>query len=120
MNDISLYAGLYEEIRELADLVDEVIIILKEDSSAKSDYTEQLGRKLVSLGTNDTEGVTQLFIKQAIQRKSGLTKSKIQQLGSRLIEKKVTSDTITDLEKLAISIEQERVTVMSRMRGKKI
>ena len=120
MNDMSLYAGLYEEIREFADLVDEVIVILKEDSSAKSPYAEQLGKKLVSLGTNKTEGVSQLFINQAIQRKSGLTKSKIQQLGNMLIEKQVSSSTIADLEKLAISIEQERVSVMSRMRGRKI
>ncbi len=106
MNDISLYAGLYEEIREFADLVDEVIISLKDDLSKKSTNTEKLGRKLMSLGSSQSEGVSQLFIDQTLQKKSGLTKSKIKQLGATLLEKNATLENITDLEKLAISVEQ--------------
>jgi len=120
MNDISLYAGLYEEIREFADLVDEVIISLKHDLSKKSSNTEKLGRQLLSLGSSQSEGVSQLFIDQTLEKKSGLTKSKIKQLGTTLLEKNATPENITELEKLAISVEQERVSVMSRMRGRKI
>jgi hypothetical protein len=120
MNDVSLYAGLYEEIREFADLVDEVIIALKDDLSKKSTKTEKLGRQLASVDSAQSEGISELFINQTIQKKSGLTKTKIKQLGKTLLEKSATLENIAELEKLAISVEQERVSVMSRMRGREI
>ena len=117
MSDAGLYSGLYEQIRECAELVDDVLIALKSGSSRPADgQRRKLGEFLIILSRNRRDD----FAAQRLLAVLG-TKAKAQpdwaSLGSALLAESEDVRLITPLETLPRSLEDEQVSVTTRMRG---
>jgi len=117
MSDMGLYAGLYEQIREYAELVDGVLIALKEGKSSPSDTPrKELGRLLANLAENGGDDLSARRIAMILRSKTDFD-PKWSEVGSALLSDKVDEKTVDLLENLAQSLEEDQAATVARMRG---
>ena len=118
MSDISLYAGLYEQIREYAELVDEVLIGLISETSLPHDVARQkLGKFLVNLAEKQPGDLLTQRMALTLRATANLDRSKYLSVGNALLSEKVDNSVIELLENLARTLEDKQVGVMAKMRG---
>ena len=119
MSEISLYSGLYEQMREYAEHVDSVLIALKAGTSKPTDASRQkLAELLICLSADRCDDFSVQRLVVILRHKTGFD-SKWPWVGHALlsITKGTSIPLIESLENLARSLEDEQVRVVARMRG---
>jgi hypothetical protein len=117
MSDVGLYSGLYEQIRECAELVDNVLIALKAGTSRPHDIERRkLGEFLQSLSSDCRDDFSAQRL-VAILRCRTSPQPNWSELGRALVSDASSTTLIAPLENLALSLEDEEVNVTTRMRG---
>lgn len=118
MSEAGLYSGLYEHIREYAELLDNVLIGLKRNASTPDDESRRkLSRFLMSLGSDRWSDLSTRLITILVRDKVDVDEREWAEAGAALMSAEVDSSIIELLEKLALSLEQEQVGALARIRG---
>jgi hypothetical protein len=118
MSDTSFYSGLYQQIREYAELVDDVLIGLKEGTSSSSDASRQkLGEFLLNLANDCSDDLPTRLLVLVLQDKGGVASAEWSRIGNALLSSEVDNSVVEPLEKLACSLEQEQAGAMARIQG---
>ncbi len=118
MSDTGLYAGLYHRIRECADLVDNVLIRLKEGAGSLDDGSvEELARLFTDLGTGDLDDLSTKLIGLVLKDRNQWAASDFARMGKALSARPVGDSIIGLLEQFARSLEQEQAGAMERLGG---
>lgn len=117
MSTIGLYSTLYTRLSEYAELLDRVLIQLKQEQRLTiSEQQQQLGELLVSL-TQSPRPLEAQFLIVLLQDNPRKSLSEWNQLGQALLSNRIASIEIAKLEKLAQTLEYERASTFARMRG---
>jgi hypothetical protein len=117
VNTSGLYLGLYEQIREYAELVDEVLIALKKGTSLPSDTKrQQLGSVLVGLANSDTTDLVAHRVAIMLKSKASLDPAWLT-VGQALTLPDADSSLIELLEGFAHSLEEEQKGAWAGMHG---
>ncbi len=118
MSNPGLYASIYEQIREYAELVDTVLIGLKSGMSKPHDPARQtLGNLLISLAGETWESLPTRMIALMLRDTHKTSQQKWQQLGQALLAEHFDPNFTKDLEDLAVALEQEQAGTITKMRG---
>ncbi|MCI0387679.1 MAG: hypothetical protein MOB07_02760 [Acidobacteria bacterium] len=124
MSQTAIFSGLYEEVRDYAELLDKVLVELKGGISQPQDEKrKKLGRFLTELGSKHTRSLAVRLIGRLLRSEGQVTPQELAKIGSKLnsSETPVIDQTmISQLEELARSLEQEQAVAMARMRGKEL
>lgn len=116
MSNPGFYASIYEQIREYAELVDNVLIGLKSGTSSQNDPQRQkLGNLLIILAGDTWDSLPTRMI--ALMLRDRHNTSQWAQLGKTLLTEQSDPSVIKDLETLAVALEQEQAETINRMRG---
>ncbi len=118
MSDTSLYAGLYEEMRGCADLVDNILVDLREHGAAPDLAGRQrLGNVLVRLADNQSDDLSSRLIMLLLQDRRVISRSEMLKIGQGLLSSQVEHSTAAALEQFAQALEQAQADTVARMRG---
>lgn len=117
MSHIAMYSGMYEVIREYAELLDKVLIELKVGASTpQDDNRKRLGQFLKSLVSPQKGDLSIRLIKILLRDSDQIDTQELARIGGQLESRSVDSSIIEPLERLAQSLEQEQAVAMARMR----
>ena len=117
MNHIAMYSGVYEEVREYAELLDEVLIELKGGTSSPQDEgRKKLGQFLKRLVKPRKGDLTTRLFNILLRDNDELDPLELSRIGGLLMSTEADDAVIEPLEKLAKSLEQEQAVAMARMR----
>jgi uncharacterized Ntn-hydrolase superfamily protein len=118
MNDTGLFSGIYEGIRNRADLLDRVLVQLKAGTSAPGDSERrQLAAWLKSLADAGTSDYSARMIQLLLRSQRQSLQQGWAEIGESLDSGQVSSDVIDRLEELARALEKEQATALARLRG---
>jgi hypothetical protein len=118
MSQVGLYAGLYDRLREYADLLDKVLIELKGGKGSPDDEKRRKLRMfLESLGVNNGEDLSTQLIYILLRDETEVNAGELARIGRQLASTEIDQSVIEPLEKLAQALEHEQAGVMARMRG---
>jgi hypothetical protein len=118
MSEAGLYSGLYGQIREYAELLDNVLIGLKRGTSSPDDESRRrLGNFLISLGSDRWSDLPTRLIATLVRDKAEVEEREWSRAGNALLSPDVDAPLIELLEVLARSLEQEQAMAMARIRG---
>jgi len=119
MSSNGLYSGLYAQIRDCAELLDDVLLHLKiGDSNASDSKRRELARLLEASDESiGPDYASHLFKALVLEADPELTKN-WSRLGQALLSADSGSELIPQLEQLASSIENQRAAMLFRMRGR--
>ena len=117
MSHIAMYSGMYEVIREYAELLDKVLIELKGETSAPpDDNRKRLGQFLRSLVAPQKGDLPIRLMKILLKDSDQIDTQELARIGGQLESQTVDPSVIDPLERLAQSLEQEQAVAMARMR----
>lgn len=118
MNNPSVHSGLYSAVRGLAELVDGVLLDLKSGlATERGDRRRQLGSLLVRVAdATDRDVNSNVF--RVLVRDSSKGQFDPGQVGKQLLADDGAKDSIDKLEILAGILENERTSMLARMRGR--
>jgi hypothetical protein len=118
MSDTSLYAGLYEEMRGYAELVDDILLDLREDARSPDIAARQrLGGMLVKLAENQYDELSSRLIILILQDRRSISRSDMLKIGRGLLSPHVEHSVVAALETFAHALEQAQADTLTRMRG---
>ncbi len=116
MSETGLYSGLYQNLHEVADLVDRVLVNIKTGgTSADSPSRQELGRLLIKLAQNQPDDLPTRLIQLALQNRSDMSRIDLARVGEALVSEEIHEDTIRRLELIAHVLEEEQARAMSRI-----
>jgi hypothetical protein len=115
MTDTGLYSGIYEGIRNQADLLDRVLVHLNAGTTIPDDDRQELAAWLISLADPKTPTYSVRMIRLLL-RGHGLSRS-WDEIGKSIASGQVTAQIIGWLEELARALEKEQATALARLRG---
>ncbi len=118
MSETGLFSNIYDQTREFAVMLDEVLIHLKDGSSSPSDRERQeLGRLLINLAgpryDDPSNRMTVLMLNGIVQ----ISPSDLTRAGEMLLGKEANRESMETLERFAQTLEQEQAKAMARMGG---
>jgi len=117
MSQTGLYAGIYEGLREYAELVDKVLMQLKSEAGPTDiDQLTRLREFLEKIGSNTNTDVSTRLIRLLLRDECEVQLAEFARIGKALSEGISDSTVIEPLEKLALALEHEQAGVMARMR----
>ncbi len=118
MSDTSLNTSLYEEIREYAEMVDQLLIGLKDGtSSEKDDNRRKMGNLLLQLAENRYEDLSSRLIMLVIRDSGNIRQSDYRKMGKALLSTDIDDSVVNWLEMFAQSLEKGQADALSRVRG---
>jgi hypothetical protein len=118
MNDTGLFSGIYEGIRNQADLLDRVLVQLKAGTSVpENSERQQLAAWLVSLADPDTTDYSARMIRLLLRGQRPGLQQGWAEIGESLLGGTVGGPVIDRLEELARALEREQATALARLRG---
>lgn len=118
MNNPGLYASIYQQIREYAELVDTVLISIKSGTSDVRDPERQkLSNLLIILAGNTWDSLPTRLVALLLRDKDNTNQQKWEKLGKSLLSDRLDPSITKDLEDLAVALEQEQVGTITKMRG---
>jgi len=117
MSQIAMHSGVYEDIREYAELLDKVLIDLKGGNSSPNDaIRRKLADLLKSLLTSQTGDLSMRMVNFLLRGTREIDPSELARIGELLESTQVDNSVIEPLERLAQSLEREQAVAMARMR----
>jgi len=118
MSESGLYSGLNEQIREYAELLDSVLISLKGGTISPDDESiRRVSGFLMGIGSRRWSDLSTRLITILVRDKTNVEDEEWARAGNALLSSKIDRGVIDLLEKLALSLEQEQVSAMARIRG---
>ena len=118
MSQVGTYAGIYDRLREYADLLDKVLVELKGGKgSPDDDKRRKLRFFLESLDADNGEDLPTKLIYILLRDESEVNPGELARIGRQLASSEIDRSVIEPLEKLAQALEHEQAGVMARMRG---
>jgi len=116
LSDTGLYSGLYTKVRDVAALIDEVLMSAKLGSSCSTDSERnKLATQLAAVAA-PTDFPTNYFLAVIMDMGSGLDLKSL--VGTLQTSQSLSQAVICDLELLASTLESERTRMLSKMRGR--
>ena len=121
MSDLSLLTGVYADVEAYGALIDRVIERL---GRGESDPTDPDQRKLAQLLVDasdqglESQSIEALMLDSLLRTNTGEPLANLKRLGERLRSGDVDQAYLRQLEVLAQGLEQERVEVARRLRGR--
>jgi hypothetical protein len=124
MSQTAIFSGMYEEVRDYAELLDKVLIELKSGISQPQDEKrKKLGRFLTELSSDRSRSLAARLIGRLLRSEGQVTPQELASIGNKLNSAEagaIDQTMISQLEQLARSLEQEQAVAMARMRGKEL
>ena len=116
MSDVSLYSSLYEPVLEYAELVNEVLIGIKEGASSSGDESRQkLAKFLVNLGADQWDDLPSRLVALMLNERSGFEKRNWAKAGNALLSDQIDDFVMDSLEHLAESLQHKHAETATRM-----
>ena len=113
-----LNTGLYEQIRHYAEMTDQALVELKDETnSPKRETRERLGNLLEELDSIRREDLSARLIWLILHETVKMTEQEIVSLGTALLSEGRSESAIKSLEKLAKALAKEQAVVKARMRS---
>jgi hypothetical protein len=118
MNDTGLFSGIYEGIRNRADLLDRVLVQLKAGTSVpENPDRRQLAVWLSSVADSETPDYSARMIGVLLRSQCPGLQKGWEDIGNLLRGNQIRKETIDRLEELARALEREQATALARLRG---
>lgn len=120
MSDTTLYSGLYQQLSQYAELVDDVLLSMVGDNPEKNvQLYKRLGGLLEDLLTESEGRLSTKIIAQLLWDDDDIVQNELPEVAKGLRSGKVDKTAKEVLERFARLLEQERTTIMSRIRGER-
>jgi len=117
MTNPGLYSGIYQQIREYAELVDNVLVNLKSNQNSDASTRHRLAELLSDLAVERTNALSTRMIALLIIGDDATSRIRWSRLATALKAEKVDASAIRELESLAQLLEQVQADAMAKMRG---
>jgi hypothetical protein len=117
MSNPGFYSDIYQQIRTYADLVDKVLIALKDDARTSDPSRESLAQILDSFAVDEQEDLSVRIIVLMLGGNNKANREKWLSLSAALRGGKSDRSLIEDLELLAHTLEQQQADALAKMRG---
>lgn len=118
MSDTGLFSGIYQGIRDHADLLDRVLVRLKAGTSHTQDEDRQrLAAWLNSLGESHALDSSANMIRVLLRGQGAGVQQGWGEIGESLRLEEVSPPVISRLEALARALEREQSAALARLRG---
>lgn len=118
MTNPGLYSGIYQQIREIAELVDEVLVNLKEEGDkADKPSRQKLSELLAQLVAERTNTLSLRMVALLVIGDDTNSRKRWGRLANILKSDKVDYSLINELDSLAQLLEQVQADAMAKMRG---
>lgn len=118
MTNPGLYSGIYQQIREIAELVDDVLVNLKEEGDkADKSSRQKLAELLVQLAAERTDTLPLRIVALLVIGDDTNNRKRWARLANLLKSDKVDNSLIDELDSLAQLLEQVQADAMAKMRG---
>lgn len=119
MSATGLHSGTYPAIRDFAESLDSVLVLLKGNTyDANDERIKRVGQALVKFGTPDSSTPLDQVIGSLIAASSGAAMKQVVELGNLLISGSISLSVIDRLESIAALLEMERASTFAKMRGR--
>jgi hypothetical protein len=118
MSETGLYFGLYSTVRQMAELVDSVLLDIKSGSRGDAKGERQrLGTLLIRIAEPGSDDLVSHLLAIVVKesRKPGFNPI---ELGNQLLGSSAPVDSISTLETIAAILENERANMLVKMRGR--
>ena len=118
MSDTGLFSGIYQGIRDHADLLDRVLVRLKAGTSSPADdERRRLAAWLASLAESPTMDAAARTIRVLLRGQGAAMQRGWTELGESLRAEPVSPAVVDRLEDLARALEREQAAALARLRG---
>ena len=118
MSAIGLYSGIYAQLREFGELLDEVLMGLKGGSSLGNRINvDALASRFEEIGAQDAVNLQTQMLRVVLQKRMGKSPGYWVNLGHRLRNEKADDELVAVLERMATVLEHERAGAFAEMRG---
>ena len=124
MSQTAIFPGMYEEVRDYAELLDKVLVELKGGTGQPQDEKRKKREQfLKERGSGNTRSLAVRLISRLLRNEGQVTPQELANIGGKLNSSEaaeIDQTMISQLEELARSLEQEQAVAMARMRGKEL
>lgn len=111
-------SGLYEQIRRYAEMTDQALVELKDETAHLGhENRERLGKLLSEMDTMRREDLSARLMWLILRDSVKMSEQEITGLGTALLGQEGHESITNSLEKLAQALAQEQALVKSRMRS---
>ncbi len=117
MSNPGLYSGIYQQIREHAELVDNVLVKLKTGEGNDNSLRLELADLLSELSVEKTDTLSTRMIAMLVIGDDATSRARWRRLSNNLKAEKVDVSAIHELENLAQLLEQVQANAVAKMRG---
>jgi hypothetical protein len=115
MSVIGMQSGLYRQLHDYAELVDEALLSLKSGSPPSEDENcQRLGRLLVAISSGDWEDAPAHTFMFSMSNLDQPERQALGGIGRALLSDSVESRDVKTLERLAELLERKQSSVMAR------
>ncbi len=119
MSSTGLYSGLYSKVREYAELLDGVLIRLKDGQNRADDAaSRRLAELLVAIDKTPFKDLSTQLLAVLIRDPHRDRSTGLSEVGEALLRGDVSPAIIERLEELATQLERERSSMVGFMRGR--
>jgi hypothetical protein len=113
-----LNTGLYEQIRHYAEITDQALVELKDDSDPpRHESTQRLGKLLSELDSIRRQDLSARLMWLILHETMKMKEQEIVGLGITLLNAERNDSAIKSLEKLAQALAKQQAVVKARMRS---
>ncbi|MEM9954854.1 MAG: hypothetical protein AAF846_24825 [Chloroflexota bacterium] len=117
MTNSGLYADLHQQMRELADLVDEVLTYLRQDHNQQFIQRTNLAQRLTQLAEPDPQDLADRLLSINLGVNQNNNRQKWQSISQKLYSTETDKSIIGELETFAYLLEQHQADALAKMRG---
>ena len=117
MSNPGFYSDIYQQIRTYAELVDTVLIGLKDDVRARDPNRDKLAQVLDAFAEAEQEDLSIRIIVIMLGGNSETNSERWSRLSTALRAVKPDRTLIDDLERFAHTLEQQQADALAKMRG---
>jgi hypothetical protein len=117
MTNAGLYADLHQQMRELAELVDKVIVQLRQDQTKISVERMNLAQRLEQLSDSNPDDLADRLLSITLGANQDNNRQKWQTLSQALSSIETDRSIIDILEPFAYLLEQRQADALAKMRG---
>ena len=118
MSATGLYSDIYSQLREFGELLDEVLMELKESSGlGDRSNVDELASRFEEMDARNTAGLQAQMLRVVLQERMDRGPGYWTKLGCRLRNEKADDEVVAELERTAAILEHERAGAFAKMRG---
>lgn len=122
MSGAGIDSVVYGRLRVLADLLDEVLIVLKgslgpDDAGVREARVRTLAKVLADSGSQRTHDVVSQMLRLFIEEEAGIKGAELSRTAENLVDGRNRDETVSTLERIARVVEVEQARSTARARG---